>query len=84
MPRFRTLVFAAALLALASPHTPADAQSSSTAQWRGSRSERMIDRAVRHYGYNPSRLTREQSRAIEQTWSELLGPGTRRGVLTPT
>jgi len=45
MPRFRTLVFAAALLALASPHTPADAQSSSTAQWRGSRSERMIDRA---------------------------------------
>jgi hypothetical protein len=85
MPRFRTLIFAAALLALASPHTPADAQSSSTTtQWRGSRSERMIDRAVRYYGYNPGRLTREQSRAIEQTWSELLGPGARRGALTPT
>ncbi|HEY7767205.1 hypothetical protein [Longimicrobium sp.] len=84
MPRFRTLVFAAAaLLALASPQS-ADAQLSSTAQWRGSRSERMIDRAVRYYGYNPNRLTREQSRAIEQTWSELLGPGPRRGTLTPT
>lgn len=80
----RTLIFAAAaLLALAAPHS-ADAQSSSTAQWRGSRSERMIDRAVRYYGYNPNRLTREQSRAIEQTWSELLGPGARRGALTPT
>jgi hypothetical protein len=84
MPRFRTLIVtAAALLALAWPHTPAEAQSSTT-HWRGSRSERMIDRAVRYYGYNPNRLTREQSRAIEQTWSELLGPGAQRGVLTPT
>jgi hypothetical protein len=84
MPRFRTLIIAAAaLLALASPHSPADAQSS-TAPWRDSRSERMIDRAVRYYGYNPNRLTREQSRAIEQTWSELLGPGGRRTTLTPT
>lgn len=84
MPRFRTLIFAAAaLLALASPHS-ADAQSSSTAEWRGSRSERMIDRAMRYYGYNPNRLTREQSRAIDQAWSELLGPGARRGTLTPT
>jgi len=83
MPRFRTLVFgAAALLALAGPHS-AGAQSS-TAEWRGSRSERMIDRAVRYYGYNPNRLTREQSRAIDQTWSELLGPGARRGTLTAT
>ncbi|HEY0038431.1 MAG TPA: hypothetical protein VGB66_17155 [Longimicrobium sp.] len=84
MPRFRTLIFtAAALLALALPHS-ADAQSSSTAQWRGSRSERMIDRAVRYYGYNPNRLTREQSRAIDLTWVDLLGPGARRGTLTPT
>jgi hypothetical protein len=84
MPRFRTLIFAAAaLLALASRPAPADAQSS-TAQWRGSRSERMIDRAVRYYGHNPNRLTREQSRAIDQTWSELLGPGARRGTLTAT
>ena len=82
MPRFRALICAAALLALASPPSPADAQSSA-AHWRGSRSERMIDRAVRYYGYTPDRLTREQSRAIEQTWSELLGPGPRRGPLTP-
>jgi hypothetical protein len=78
------IVTAAALVALASAHAPADAQSSSGTQWRGSRSERMIDRAVRYYGYSPNRLTREQSRAIDQTWTELLGPGARRTPLTPT
>lgn len=84
MPSLRTLICtAAAVLALAaSLPAPADAQAS-TAHWRGTRSERLIDRAVRFYGFNPGRLTGEQTAAINRMWAELLGPGSRRAALTP-
>lgn len=85
MPSFRSLFLtaAAALALAASVHAPADAQSSTTAHWRGTRSERLIDRAVRHYGFNPQRLTADQVADIGEMWAELLGRGARRGSLTP-
>lgn len=63
---------------------PVDAQSQSSLQygashWRGSRSEQLIDQAVRYYGFRPNRLTQRQADAIRDTWFELFGgPSVRR------
>lgn len=77
----RLLAAAGIALALAAAsHVPADAQAS-VARWRGGGNEQLIDQAVRRYGYRPNRLTDAQVRAINNAWTELVGPGTRRAPL---
>lgn len=77
----KVLALAALALALGAA---ADLQAQSSVQagmsrWRGSRSEQLINQAVRHYGFRPSRLTDRQVNAIQATWYELFGTtGTRR------
>lgn len=81
MLTIRGLLVAAGLaLALAAPHAPVQAQAS-VARWRGGGNEQLIDQAVRRYGYRPNRLTDAQVRAINDAWTELVGPGTRRAPL---
>jgi hypothetical protein len=75
--------FLAAGLALAlvsASHAPAEAQAS-VARWRGNGNEQLINTAVRRYGFRPGRLTDTQVRAINDAWTELLGPTTRRTTL---
>lgn len=85
MLSIRKSLFAAGLaLALAAvSHVPADAQAA-IARWRGSGNEQLIDQAVRRYGFRPNRLTDAQIRAINDAWTELLGPTTRRTQLNRT
>jgi hypothetical protein len=73
----KILAFAALALALS---TAADAHAQAgVARWQGSRSEQLINQAVRHYGFRPNRLTQRQVEAIQDTWAELLGvQGPRR------
>lgn len=76
----KVLALAALALALASA---ADVQAQSSTQagvtrWRGSRSEQLINQAVRYYGFRPNRLTDEQVDAIQDTWYELFGSAGRR------
>lgn len=77
----KVLALAALALALGAA---ADVQAQSSAQsgasrWRGSRSEQLINQAVRHYGFRPSRLSDRQVDAIQDSWYELFGAtGARR------
>lgn len=77
-------VFALAALAHALSTAVSDAHAQSSTQagitrWRGSRSEQLINQAVRYYGFRPNRLTERQVDAIQDTWYELFGaPGARR------
>lgn len=75
----RKALYAAGLaLALAAAsHTSADAQAS-TARWRGTGNEQLIEQAVRRYGYRPNRLTDAQLHALNRAWADLMGPSTRR------
>lgn len=77
----KVLALAALALALgaaAEVHAQSSAQSGMS-RWRGSRSEQLINQAVRHYGFRPGRLTDRQVDAIQDTWYELFGTtGTRR------
>jgi hypothetical protein len=79
-------IFAFAALALAlSAAADARAQSSvqaGVAHWNGSRNEQLINQAVRHYGFRPNRLTRNQIEAIQEAWHELLGTGSGRRPLS--
>jgi hypothetical protein len=85
MLSIRKSLFAAGLaLALSAlSHLPADAQAS-IARWRGGGNEPLIEQAVRRYGFRPNRLTDAQVRAINDAWTELLGPTTRRAQLNRT
>jgi hypothetical protein len=74
---------AVALAFSAAPQAEAAAQSSA-AHWRGGRSEQAIDQAVRHYGFRPNRLTRQQIDAIQRAWTELLGRDSRTRPLNRT
>lgn len=69
-----------ALAFAAASHVPAEAQSS-TARWRGTSNEQVINQAVRRYGFRPNRLSDGQMHAINRAWAELLGPGSRREPL---
>lgn len=82
MLTIRRALYAAGLaLALAAAsHAPAQAQAS-TAYWRGTGNEQLIQNAVRRYGYRPNRLSDAQVHAINRAWVELLGPGSRRAPL---
>lgn len=82
MSTIRRAIYAAGLaLALAAAsHAPAQAQST-VAHWRGTGNEQLIQQAVRRYGYRPNRLSDAQVHAINRTWVELLGPGSRRAPL---
>ncbi|HEX2209015.1 MAG TPA: hypothetical protein VHG93_15155 [Longimicrobium sp.] len=76
----KVLALAALALALASA---ADVQAQSSVQsgmtrWRGSRSEQLINQAVRYYGFRPNRLTAAQVDAIQDTWFQLFGATGRR------
>ena len=51
-------------------------------RWRGSRNEHLINQAVRHFGYRPSRLTNRQVDAIQDTWYDLFGGQGSRHALT--
>lgn len=76
----KTLAFVALAFALA---TAADAQAqASAARWQGSRSEQLINQAVRHYGFRPNRLTGRQVEAIQDAWAELLGVQSGRRPLS--
>lgn len=67
----KILAFAALALALS---TAADAHAQAgVARWQGSRSEQLINQAVRHYGFRPNRLTQRQVESIQDAWAELLG-----------
>jgi hypothetical protein len=85
MLTIRKSLFAAglALVMAAASHDSADAQASA-ARWRGSSNEQLIEQAVRRYGYRPNRLSDAQVRAINDAWTELLGPTTRRVALNRT
>ncbi|HLM68512.1 MAG TPA: hypothetical protein VK358_13330 [Longimicrobium sp.] len=82
MLTIRKVIYAAGLaLALAAAsHVPAHAQATA-AHWRGTGNEQLINQAVRRYGYRPNRLSDWEVRAINRTWAELLGPGSRRAPL---
>lgn len=88
----KTFAFAALALALG---TAAGAHAQSSAQpgvqssahagwsrWRGSRNEHLINQAVRHFGFRPSRLTNRQVDAIQDTWYDLFGGYGPRRTLT--
>jgi hypothetical protein len=88
----KALAFASLALALttaADVHAQSGAQSSvqsssrsGWSRWRGSRSEQLINQAVRHFGFRPSRLTDRQVDAIQDTWYELFGGYGPRRTLT--
>lgn len=85
MIRIRKVLALAALALALSAAADAQAQSSVQAgmsRWRGSRSEQLINQAVRHYGFRPNRLTDRQVDAIQETWYELSGTTTARRPLT--
>lgn len=76
----KILAFAALALALS---TAADAHAqASVARWQGTRSEQLINQAVRHYGFRPNRLTHRQVEAIQDAWAELLGVQSGRRTLS--
>jgi hypothetical protein len=77
---FAFVALAAALGAAADVHAQSSAQPSvqssarsGWSRWRGSRNEHLINQAVRHFGYRPSRLTSRQVDAIQDTWYDLFG-----------
>lgn len=85
MIRIRRIIALAALALALTAAADAHAQSSvqsGTSRWRGSRSEQLINQAVRHYGFRPNRLTDRQVDAIQETWYELFGATTARRPLT--
>lgn len=76
----KILAFTALALALS---TAADAHAQAgVARWQGSRSEQLINQAVRHYGFRPNRLTHRQVESIQDSWAELLGVQGGRRTLT--
>lgn len=87
---FAFVALAAALGAGADVHAQSSTQPgvqsasarSGWSRWRGSRSEQLINQAVRHFGYRPSRLTNRQVDAIQDTWYELFGGQGARHALT--
>jgi hypothetical protein len=81
---------AAAILALVA--VPAAAQSSSVqapGAYSSSRmasrgpDQRMIDRAMREFGFDPSSLRRDQQRAIDEAWRQLLPDASPGHALNP-
>lgn len=85
MLTIRKSLFAAglAIVLAAASHDSAGAQAS-VARWRGSGNEQLIEQAARRFGFRPNRLTDAQVRAINDAWTELLGPTTRRVALNRT
>ena len=88
-PSIRMLQVAAAAAALAlSAALPAHAQNATTLSARprtlaGVANQRMIDDAVREFGFRPERLRRDQLDALDQAWSDLLPGASRRDRLNP-
>lgn len=81
----KTLAFAALALALSAAgdaRAQSSVQQAGVAHWSGSRNEQLINQAVRHYGFRPNRLTRNQIEAIRDAWWELLGTGSGRRPLS--
>src|ERR1041384_1903986 len=74
---FAFAALALALSAAAAAHAQPSVQAG-VAYWNGSHNEQFINQAVRHYGFRPNRLTRDQIDAIQQAWYELLGTGSAR------
>jgi hypothetical protein len=87
---FALVALAAALGAAADVHAQSSVQQSGVqssvragwSRWRGSRNEHLINQAVRHFGYRPSRLTNRQVDAIQDTWYDLFGGQGARHALT--
>jgi hypothetical protein len=85
MIHIRKILALAALALALTAASDAQAQSSVRSgmyRWRGSHNEQLINQAVRHYGFRPTRLSQRQVDAIQETWYELFGTTTSRRPLS--
>lgn len=79
-----SLVLALVLLGAAPAASHAQASYGSGRVERVVRVDRQTEEALRYYGYNPNRLTREQSFALDRARADLLGHGWDRRAISRT
>ncbi|HEX8392678.1 MAG TPA: hypothetical protein VF665_10020 [Longimicrobium sp.] len=84
MPSLRSALVLALLLLGAAPAASHAQSSYGGGVERVSRLDSQLENALRYYGYEPYRLTRDQSYALDRARTELLGAGTGRRALSRT